>query len=83
LWLVTTFRDSLSVPSARIKKSKKTLEYVTERFSQNFSNKLPAYGTYHPRRAKDAVSSKELHDSGCLLEKKEHRPFAMQLFSEG
>jgi hypothetical protein len=45
------FWDSVSVPSSRIKKSKKTLEGGIDMQSQNFRKQLPHDDAYYPRRA--------------------------------
>ena len=40
---VPTFRDNISVPSSRVKKSKKTLEDGTHKLSRNVCIDLPLY----------------------------------------
>ena len=45
-----TFRDNLTVPYRRVKKSK-TLEDGTERLSRNVGKNLPLYAAQYPRRA--------------------------------
>jgi hypothetical protein len=52
---VPTFRDNLTVPSSRVKKSKKVdfliLEDGTNKSSRNVGTVLPLNAEYYPRRA--------------------------------